>query len=131
MLHLPWLLERTNGPGGEPCGHALMASCPPGPLPTLSDKGVPFGDGQINPGHEQTWKPSKGDLATLLDLSRRLDLDGEITPIVSKFSEPRAAFQAPLFVRLGFLNTHVTWVPECLSNRIPGFPTNDRQLTDS
>lgn len=83
MLHLPWLLDRTNEAGGEPSGHALMASCPPEPFSSLPNKDVPFGDAFTKPGQGQTWELSKGDLATLLDLSRRLDLDGEITPVVS------------------------------------------------
>ncbi|TGJ82939.1 hypothetical protein E0Z10_g5833 [Xylaria hypoxylon] len=31
----------------------------------------------------KTWELSKGDLTTLLDLSKRLDLDGEITPVMA------------------------------------------------
>lgn len=88
MLHLPWLLDRTNGGGGEPCGHALMASCPPEPFSNLPNKDVPFGDAHTKPAHGPTWELSKGDLATLLDLSKRLDLDGEITPVVSKNPAP-------------------------------------------
>lgn len=83
MLHLPWLLDRTNGGGGEPCGHALMASCPPEPFSNLPNKDVPFGDAHTKPAHGPTWELSKGDLATLLDLSKRLDLDGEITPVMA------------------------------------------------
>ena len=87
MLHLPWLLDRTIDAGGEPCGHALMASCPPGPISNLSNRNIPFGDTHTNPELGQTWELSKGDLTTLLDLSRKLDLDGEITPIVSHGSD--------------------------------------------
>ena len=32
---------------------------------------------------KRTWEVSKGDLSTLLDLSKRLDLDGEITPVMA------------------------------------------------
>ncbi|KAK6864659.1 hypothetical protein PG995_001187 [Apiospora arundinis] len=32
---------------------------------------------------QRTWELSKGDLATLLDLSQKLDLDGEITPVMA------------------------------------------------
>ncbi|AEO65485.1 uncharacterized protein THITE_2112534 [Thermothielavioides terrestris NRRL 8126] len=120
MNHLPWMLERNSETGGrEPCGHALMASCPPQPFSQLSSD-IPFShhqhqlhqpqqqaqqqqrldsqnnnnnttndsnynvnidnDGSSTPG---TWTLNKGDLATLLDLSRRLNLDGEITPVMA------------------------------------------------
>ncbi|TLS24672.1 hypothetical protein PpBr36_08807, partial [Pyricularia pennisetigena] len=86
MDHLPWLLERGTEMGGEPCGHALMASCPPEPFPELTPD-VPFGysnvkNGDLNSG-QRTWELSKGDLNTLLDLSKRLNLDGEITPVMA------------------------------------------------
>ncbi|CAI4216828.1 unnamed protein product [Parascedosporium putredinis] len=85
MTHLPWLLERSGDAGGEPCGHALMASCPPEPFPELTPD-IPFGythvNGDLSSG-QRTWELSKGDLATLLDLSKRLDLDGEITPVMA------------------------------------------------
>ncbi|KAK4142594.1 uncharacterized protein C8A04DRAFT_29718 [Dichotomopilus funicola] len=110
MNHLPWLLERgVDAPGPrEPCGHALMASCPPEPFSELSAD-VPFGqannpaqnanptlqppgDNQVatvaaaaatGPGASGTWTLNKGDLTTLLDLSKRLNLDGEITPVMA------------------------------------------------
>ncbi|KAI1083326.1 hypothetical protein F5B20DRAFT_577704 [Whalleya microplaca] len=92
MDHLPWLLERANETGGDACGHALMASCPPEPFPELNEE-IPFGHAhspaqkgeeqhQASHGH-RTWELSKADLATLLDLSKRLDLDGEITPVMA------------------------------------------------
>ncbi|KAI1329649.1 hypothetical protein F5Y16DRAFT_397299 [Xylariaceae sp. FL0255] len=99
MDHLPWLLEKGTDNPGEPCGHALMASCPPEPFAELNSE-IPFGhshssavgapviDGvKSEPSNEQlslkTWELSKGDLTTLLDLSKRLDLDGEITPVMA------------------------------------------------
>jgi hypothetical protein len=43
MNHLPWMLERAVTTGiREPCGHALMASCPPEPFSELSPD-IPFG----------------------------------------------------------------------------------------
>ncbi|KAL1871065.1 hypothetical protein VTK73DRAFT_2261 [Phialemonium thermophilum] len=89
MDHLPWLVERASGAGSnEPCGHALMASCPPEPFSDLTPD-IPFGYSNATtepasqgPG-QRTWELSKGDLATLLDLSKRLDLDGEITPVMA------------------------------------------------
>ncbi|KAK4189026.1 AP-1-like transcription factor [Podospora australis] len=97
MDHMPWLLERGTETGGhEPCGHALMASCPPEPFPDLTPD-IPFGytnvrvNGNRNgagnvdaaASGQRTWELSKGDLATLLDLSKRLNLDGEITPVMA------------------------------------------------
>lgn len=140
MDHMPWLLERSSANGGlEPCGHALMASCPPEPFTKLTSS-IPFGQTHasiqaMNESHNgqqtaangpsasltanrnfsrhtaappgvglaqpnsksaptkekhsdmqvplRTWELSKGDLNTLLDLSQKLNLDGEITPIMA------------------------------------------------
>ncbi|XXG93986.1 hypothetical protein Hte_000237 [Hypoxylon texense] len=108
---MPWLLERAHDTGGDACGHALMATCPPEPFPELSDN-IPFGYTHNNNNNNQqqqqhansssssaapkcepvppsnnhhrgTWELSKADLATLLDLSKKLDLDGEITPVMA------------------------------------------------
>jgi len=81
MNHMQFLVERASEPEGEPCGHALMASCPPEPdLENHPD--VPFGHTMHLKGKApKTWDVSKGDLANLLDLSKRLNLDGEITPV--------------------------------------------------
>jgi hypothetical protein len=95
MDHMPWLLERGTDVGGsEPCGHALMASCPPAPFPELTPD-IPFGYSNVTSttgasgggagveSGQRTWELSKGDLTTLLDLSKRLNLDGEITPVMA------------------------------------------------
>ncbi len=86
MDHMPWLLERGADAGGEPCGHALMASCPPEPFPELTPD-IPFGYSNIKnedtKSGQRTWELSKGDLATLLSLSEKLNLDGEITPVMA------------------------------------------------
>ncbi|KAI0016459.1 hypothetical protein F4780DRAFT_682365 [Xylariomycetidae sp. FL0641] len=87
MDHMPFVLDKTMGGGKrEPCGHALMASCPPEPFSDLTAE-IPFGIADNSPaGSEEpvkTWELSKGDLATLLDLSTKLDLDGEITPVMA------------------------------------------------
>ncbi|KAH8893811.1 hypothetical protein GQ53DRAFT_644617 [Thozetella sp. PMI_491] len=112
MDHMPWLLERGTEVGGsEPCGHALMASCPPEPFPELTPD-IPFGYSNVaSSGNEsavdssqRTWELSKGDLATLLDLSKRLNLDGEITPVMAwgmVLGHPRLAeLRTDDFVRL-------------------------------
>lgn len=85
MDHMPWLLERSSETGGEACGHALMATCPPEPFHELGSD-IPFGQARGQPqapARGPTWELSKGDLATLLDLSKKLDLDGEITPVMA------------------------------------------------
>jgi hypothetical protein len=64
-----------------------MASCPPAQFQKLTPE-RPFGEShtheQAQSGPNQgTWEISKVDLSTLLDLSQRLDLDGEITPVMA------------------------------------------------
>ncbi|KAF7560985.1 hypothetical protein G7046_g3160 [Stylonectria norvegica] len=85
MAHLPWMMNRTAETGHDPCGHALMASCPPGPFTALTPD-IPFGASQVHgkpSAGQPTWELSKSGLSTLLDLSARLDLDGEITPVMA------------------------------------------------
>ncbi|CAK7227688.1 hypothetical protein SEUCBS140593_006660 [Sporothrix eucalyptigena] len=86
MDHMPWLLERGVEAGGEPCGHALMATCPPEPFPELTPD-IPFGYSNVKGAEigsgQRTWELSKGDLNTLLALSSKLNLDGEITPVMA------------------------------------------------
>lgn len=86
MDHMQFLVERASEPEGDPCGHALMASCPPDPH--LDDHPeIPFGHNKAHSngtnGTPKTWDLSKPDLANLLDLSKRLNLDGEITPVMA------------------------------------------------
>jgi len=84
MDHLLVLAERALEPDGLHSGHAMMASCPPDPY-FEDSTAVPFGhtaatrEGVV----QKTWDLSKGDLANLLDLSKRLNLDGEITPVMA------------------------------------------------
>ena len=83
MDHMQFLVERASEPEGDPCGHALMASCPPDPF-LDAHPDIPFGHGQQHTsGGQKTWDLSKPDLANLLDLSKRLNLDGEITPVMA------------------------------------------------
>jgi hypothetical protein len=91
MDHLPYVLDLAKEMEGFPNGHALMASCPPVAygdilpdtpfrLPDAMDTNM---DG--SPNHccgPPTWKTGRGDLSVLLDLSSKLHLDGEITPIM-------------------------------------------------
>ncbi|KAB8292083.1 hypothetical protein EYC80_007828 [Monilinia laxa] len=95
MDHMQFLVERSNDGDGEFfTGHALMASCPPEPDMDMHPN-IPFGhcmphnhnnaaDGaDEGPLKQKTWDLSKSDLANLLDLSKRLDLNGEITPVMA------------------------------------------------
>ncbi|KAI1847392.1 hypothetical protein JX266_006617 [Neoarthrinium moseri] len=85
MDHMPWLVDRASDTR-EPCGHALMASCPPEPFSELNND-IPFGYNHAQPDQnrsgQRTWEISKGELSTLLNLSKKLDLDGEITPVMA------------------------------------------------
>ncbi|RDW84317.1 hypothetical protein BP6252_01907 [Coleophoma cylindrospora] len=88
MDHMQFLVERASEPEGEPCGHALMATCPPDPYMENHPE-IPFGQSLHQSQHHgavgsgKTWDISKPDLANLLDLSKRLNLDGEITPVMA------------------------------------------------
>ncbi|KAH8674645.1 hypothetical protein BGZ60DRAFT_372670 [Tricladium varicosporioides] len=82
MDHLGFLVGRANESEDLFSGHAMMASCPPVPEP---EETMPFGHGPRH-GHgnaQKTWDLSKSDLANLLDLSKRLNLEGEITPVMA------------------------------------------------
>lgn len=86
MDHLPFLMDRRSEEN-EPCGHALMASCPPQQFDQLPQDARFNSHMHIPPTEadsgQKVWELSKGDLAVLLDLSARLDLDGEITPVMA------------------------------------------------
>ncbi|PQE04044.1 bZIP-type transcription factor protein [Rutstroemia sp. NJR-2017a BVV2] len=86
MDHMQFLMERSSDPEGEIwCGHALMATCPP-EVDMEQHPDIPFGHclPHVNkPESQKTWDLSKSDLSNLLDLSKRLDLNGEITPVMA------------------------------------------------
>ncbi|RKF62723.1 putative bzip-type transcription factor [Erysiphe neolycopersici] len=84
MEHMQFLIERASEPGGEPCGHALMASCPPDSY-IESHPDSPFRCYHPENFHngQKCWDITKSDLANLLDLSKKLDLNGEITPVMA------------------------------------------------
>ncbi|KAM0451380.1 hypothetical protein ACHAPV_005364 [Trichoderma viride] len=87
MAHMPFLVDRASDADGAPCGHALMASCPPAPFQELTPD-TPFGSKHTHDHggefeKQGTWELTKADLTTLLDLSKQLNLDGEITPVVA------------------------------------------------
>lgn len=108
MDHMQYLVERSSETDGDPCGHALMASCPPEPFP---DARIPFGHSPAytSDTEPRTWDVSKPDLRNLLDLSKRLNLDGEITPVMAwgmvlanpRFSELRPEHFKSLCQELG------------------------------
>lgn len=122
MDHMQYLVERASELEGEPCGHALMASCPPEPFPERHPE-MPFGHGQLgmNGNAPKTWDLSKPDLANLLDLSKRLNLDGEITPVMAwgiilghpNFSELRIEDFEKICQDLGAKVRCYGYVPEC------------------
>lgn len=85
MEHLSFLMDRAATEEGGPCGHALMATCPPEPVAQMSPT-APFGYTYTKGGMDcgqRTWELNKGDLTKLMDLSKKLDLDGEITPVMA------------------------------------------------
>jgi len=82
MDHLQWMVDRASASEGEACGHALMASCPP-ELNLDDDLDRPWGHNQTQANAPKTWDVKGPDLANLLDLSKRLNLDGEITPVMA------------------------------------------------
>ena len=134
MEHLPFIFSlQTQAAAAQqvpiPTGHALMASCPPEPFtaltpdrpfgysravrtpaavtaPTPTSGGVDGPEKLAQPPVQQqgTWELSKGELSKLLDLSKKLDLDGEITPIMAwgmVARHPRLSELAPVdFLRL-------------------------------
>ncbi|KAI9744630.1 MAG: hypothetical protein M1818_002159 [Claussenomyces sp. TS43310] len=83
MDHLQVVLEGSEASGEFEFGHALLASCPPD-IYDGTNLQIPPGHGPGNSpsGHKQ-WDISQGDLANLLDLSKRLNLDGEVTPVMA------------------------------------------------
>lgn len=99
MNHMQFLMNRAAAPQGEPCGHALMATYPPDDEEYEIIPDMPEGHGIQN---LPLWKKppdlSGTNLANLLELSTRLNLDGEITPVMAwgmvlghpRFSELRS-----------------------------------------
>lgn len=101
MDHLPFILGAAQDTDGAILnGHALMASCPPRPFPELAGGSTfraPAADGApattaatttteaaTSSGTARpTWELSTDDLAKLLDLSKKLNLEGEITPVMA------------------------------------------------
>lgn len=74
MDHMQPLLLGAQEPDGEPSGHVLLASCPP-ESHLLDHPEVPY--------NYPTADPRRPELSTLMDLSKRLHLDGEITPVMA------------------------------------------------
>jgi hypothetical protein len=83
MAHMQFMVERSGEPDGELCGHALMATCPPESIWGDIYPDIPFGHDIQRADQQKTWDLSKGALGHLLDLSKRIDLDGEITPVMA------------------------------------------------
>ena len=74
MDHMQMLCVKSQESEGEISGHALMATCPPeSHLIQHPDVQYPHKMPDMH----------AGDLLKLLDLSNRLPLDGEITPVMA------------------------------------------------
>jgi hypothetical protein len=89
MAHIPILMDRAAKLEGDFFGHAMMASCPPNwavPVTAAGDLG-------------RRWNVANVSLANLMDLSSRLGLEGEVTPVRAfgmVLAHPKAAaFEAP------------------------------------
>lgn len=75
MDHMQFLCVRSHQePQEEISGHALMATCPPHEH-IVNHPDVPY--------PHKTWDVPNTDLMKLLELSERLPLDGEITPVMA------------------------------------------------
>ena len=75
MAHQQYMCVRSDQePEAQISGHALMATCPP--LSHISTK-------PDEPYPHKTWDIPNPDLLKLLDLSKNLPLDGELTPIMA------------------------------------------------
>ena len=84
MQHMGFVNSLADQIEDFPCGHALMATCPPRSLPE------PIADhlfGSKLPSDSasglETWQLSKSGLASLLNLSAQLDLGGQVTPVMA------------------------------------------------
>lgn len=74
MDHMQMLCVRSQKEEAEISGHALMATCPPhNHLIEHPEVQYPHQMPEMNPS----------DLMKLLDLSNRLPLDGEVTPVMA------------------------------------------------
>jgi hypothetical protein len=81
--HIQFLMVRSQDSEGDISGHTLMATCPP-ESHIIAHPEEPYPHKMPDIGMQ--------DLVKLLDLSNRLPLDGEITPIMAWagiFSHPR------------------------------------------
>lgn len=81
MAHAPFLLERAADGDGAPFGHVLMASCPPAPRSDLADDPTHVHEEAV--WGQPTWALNKAELSVLMDLSKKLNLDGEVTPVMA------------------------------------------------
>jgi len=75
MDHMQFLMIRSHASEADVSGHVMMATCPPeSHIVSHPDEKYP---------HKMPDNMGLGDLTKLLDLSNRLPLDGEITPIMA------------------------------------------------
>lgn len=82
MEHLPYLAVDSSITNGHPAGHCLMASCPTQPWASPLEKYAPSSAAMdTSTNARMPWEVNKADLGRLLDLSPKMDVDGEITPV--------------------------------------------------
>jgi len=82
-IESPCLHHMRDQPEDELYGHAMMASCTPGIYPELSPSNPSDSACDNIFGEEAPARTlSKSGLAILLEHSRRLNLNGEITPVM-------------------------------------------------
>lgn len=73
---------RVNPEDDQLYGHALMASCSPGIYPESSPE-MPYNPPNNAVSSHHTCTLSKSGFADLLERSERLNLDGEVTPVMA------------------------------------------------
>ena len=87
MLHMPHFMkssmEEVDGGNDDVIfGHALMASCPPiSQFEHQYQQSSSYPQSSTQPG--ETTRLGSPELANLLDLSKTLQLDGEVTPVMA------------------------------------------------
>lgn len=81
MVHAPFLMERSMEADGGPSGHVLMASCPP--ASSFDMEGVEHTHDVVHTEHRAWGQLDKAELSVLMELSKQLNLDGEITPVMA------------------------------------------------
>jgi len=83
MAHAAFLLERASEADGDASGHALMASFPTSSSFESTADTMHSHDETCQGQLEFGGTLNKAELSVLMDLSKQLNLDGEITPVMA------------------------------------------------